>query len=96
MGIERVTQEEMQRAGEAGTSEGGRRKWKRCGRRDANYGRGMNKCGRSGKGTKTSVKKKRRERAIAEVLSESVDSAPEEKERCVLYAPRMRAKGTRR
>lgn len=39
---------------------------------------------------------KKRESAKAEVLSESEDRAREEKERCVLYAPRMRAKETRR
>lgn len=59
----------------------------------------MNKCGRSGKGTSTKCKKRER-RAKAElhseVLRESEDRAQEEKERCVLCAPRMRAKETRR
>ncbi len=59
----------------------------------------MNECGRSGKDTNTKCKKgEKRARAELhlEVLRESEDRAREEKERCVLYAPGMRAKETRR
>lgn len=59
----------------------------------------MNKCGRSGNDTNTKCKEgeKRAKAALhLEVLSESEDRAWEEKERCVLYAPQMRAKETRR
>lgn len=65
----------------------------------------MSKCGRSGKDMIFNCKKKKieeeetklvRAELHLEALSESENRAWEKKERCVLYAPQMRAKETRR
>lgn len=109
---ERVTLDEMKREREAKIGEGRQRKWRQCGRDAKQRERRESEQRGGGMRNeqvweewerhehRVLKKKKGQKRAKAElhleVLSESEDRAQEEKERCVLYAPKMRVKETRR